>query len=370
MTKDKYLLTLAGFITWSAVAYVEFGRLAASPLLWPSVVGYSIFLLLFLSVNSSYADNIALQRKQIILHAQLLCALLLMLIHVGQISPVLLVVWAAQLPDYFSRRAAALQVVASNLIFYCIQALMWNFSNAAINSLVYLGFQLFALATAFARVNEKRAREQLEQVNQQLLTTRIILAQSSKQDERLRIARDLHDILGHQLTALNLQLEILQHKVDADLQNSVIDTKQLAKQLLDSIRAVVRDQRAPLTVDIRQAVQALMLRLPQLQLAIEGELKLESALLAEQLLLCIQEGISNAVRHGQATQLRLALTQDAENIRVVLEDDGRGCADDVKVGSGLLGMRERLQAFNGTVKLTPCPALGARLDILLEQRHA
>lgn len=370
MNKDKYLLTLAGFITWSAVAYVELGRLTESPFLWLNILGSSVFLLLFLIVSSGYADRIPLRHTQIILFAQLVIALLLMLVHVGQIAPVLLVVWAAQLPDYFSRRNAILQVIISNLVFYFIQTVLWNFSSAVINSLIYLGFQLFALSTAFARVNEKRAREQLEQVNQQLLTTRIILAQSSKQDERLRIARDLHDILGHQLTALNLQLEILQHKVDTTLQNSVADTKQLAKQLLENIRAVVRNQRAPLTVDIRQAVQALMLRLPQLQLSIEGELQLESAQLAEQLLLCIQEGISNAVRHGHATQLKLSLAQHDDSIRLLLDDNGQGCVANINAGSGLLGMNERLQPFNGVINLTPLPPQGSRLDITLERHNA
>lgn len=369
MNKDKYLLTLAGFITWGAVAYVEFGRLNDSPFLWLSVVGYSIFLLLFLIIGSGYADKIPLYKTQIILCTQLGIALLLMLVHVGQISPVLLVVWAAQLPDCFSRRNAVIQVIISNLMFYCIQINLWHFDNAVINSLIYLGFQLFALSTSFARISERRAREQLEQVNQQLLTTRIILAQSSKQDERLRIARDLHDILGHQLTALNLQLEILQHKVASDLQASVADTKNLAKQLLDNIRAVVRNQRTPLTVDIRQAVQALALRLPQLQLTIDGELQLESAELAEQLLLCIQEGISNALRHGRATQIRLSLQQQNTSITIFLDDNGRGCGDNINPGSGLLGINERLQEFNGTLALTPLTQ-GTRLRISLEQQHA
>jgi len=110
--------------------------------------------------------------------------------------------------------------------------------------------------------------------------------------------------------------------------------------------------------------------LPQLQLDIEGDLQLESAQLAEQLLLCIQEGISNAVRHGQATKLKLSLEQHNESIRLLLDDNGRGCADNIKFGSGLPGMRERMQSFNGIVKLTPLPHQGSRLSILLEQQDA
>ncbi len=78
---------------------------------------------------------------------------------------------------------------------------------------------------------------QQEQLNQQLIATRSLLSQSSQHQERVRIARDLHDILGHQLTALSLQLEVLSHKVPDEIKPDVEQSKQVSKELLASIRA-------------------------------------------------------------------------------------------------------------------------------------
>lgn len=369
MNNDKHLPILAGIITWSAVAYIEFQHLSGSPYATLGVIGYVIFLVLFAAVVHQLGNRQYYRQHRIFLHFQLLIALLLLLIHPSDLAPILLVVWAAQLADYFSRKRAILLVLFSNLAFYFIIFMFWKTQNHFVIALTFLGFQFFALGTAFARVSERQAREELEQVNQQLLATRIILAQSSKQEERLRIARDLHDILGHQLTALNLQLEILQHKVDQGLQSSVIETKQLAKQLLENIRAVVRDQRMAITVDIRQAVYTLATRLPELAVEIHGNLHLESAYVAEQLLLCIQEGISNALRHGNAKNIQLNLQQDNNQIRIDIDDNGVGCSSSFKPGNGLTGMQERLAQFNGRAELIP-QETGCRLSIILELNNA
>ena len=117
--------------------------------------------------------------------------------------------------------------------------------------------------------------------------------------------------LCHQLTALNLQLEILQHKVPDELREIVQQSKGLAKELLENIRQVVRDQRTLLSLDIRQAVRALVVHIPQLEMQIKGELQLDTVALAEQIVFCIQEGISNAVRHGRATCINLMLEQQS-----------------------------------------------------------
>ncbi len=369
MSNDKHLPMLAGIITWSAVVYIEFQRLSGSPFAALGIAGYVSFLILFATVVYHLGDRRYYVQHRLFLHLQLAIALLLLLIHPSDLAPILLVVWASQLADYFSRRRAILLVLLSNLLFYSIIFFQWQFYNHVVVALTFMGFQIFALGTAFARVSEKQAREELEQVNQQLLATRIILAQSSKQDERLRIARDLHDILGHQLTALNLQLEILQHKVDQQLQTSVAETKQLAKQLLENIRAVVRDQRTPLTVDIRQAVETLATRLPELTVEIHGDLQLESAQMAEQLLLCIQEGISNALRHGNTHFIKLNLQQDQHYIHIDIDDQGSGCSLPVKPGNGLTGMQERLAQFNGRAELIP-QTTGCRLAISLELTNA
>ncbi|HOY21865.1 MAG TPA: histidine kinase [Cellvibrio sp.] len=364
MKNEHVLLTLAGVFTWLLVAYVELERLSGSPYILLSALGYLLFLICFLPIGTGYSRKFSPRYSQVLLMGQVLVALALLVVHHGPVAPVLLVVWAGQLPDFFTRRLAFIQVTISALSFYFIMLFCWVESYPVITSLIYLGFQLFALSSSFARVSERNARERVEQLNQQLQATRILLAQSSRQDERVRIARDLHDILGHQLTALNLQLEILQHKVPDELRETVQQSKGLAKELLENIRQVVRDQRNLLSLDIRQAVQALVVHIPQLEMQIEGELQLDSVQLAEQIVLCIQEGISNALRHGQATSINLMLEQQSNEIKISLEDNGSGLIAGLNNGTGLQGMRERLAPYAGVVELS-APVQGCRLAISL-----
>ena len=213
MKNENALLALAGFFTWAVVAYIEVNGLAGSPNFGWGIAGFVIFLASFLYISSGYSKTLPVKFSQSALLLQLVVTLLLLLFCQGPVAPALLVLWSAQLPYFFLQRMAIAMVVVSVLLFYAIMIFLWDASYPIVTGMIYFGFQLFSLSSSFARVNERNARERVEQLNQQLQATRILLAQSSRQDERVRIARDLHDILGHQLTALNLQLEILQYKV-------------------------------------------------------------------------------------------------------------------------------------------------------------
>lgn len=363
--KTEYLLlTLAGVCTWALVALVEFVALKNVPYRMWMASGYVLFLVCFLLIASGHLQSAFKRFGKLLLWFQLCVVSALLFAHTWIVAPVLLVVWAGCLPDYFSRRNSVLLVLMSSVLFCISLRLNWKGFSSLITALSYFGFQFFALSSSFARVSERIAREHVEQLNQKLLATRVLLAQSSRQEERARIARDLHDVLGHQLTALNLQLEILHHKVPDDLSESVLQSKSLAKSLLENIRSVVRDQRHLMSLDIRQAIQALASHIPQLQLNIVGELKLESVQLAEQLVLCIQEAISNALRHGHATQITIDLTQTSDEITIVVDDNGRGLNPTKEFGVGIVGMRERLSAYDGRVELIE-KTLGCRLLIQL-----
>ena len=147
-----------------------------------------------------------------------------MLLSEHSLLPILLVLWASLLPEFFSRNAAIGQILLANLSYYFI--LHSHTSNSIIfNVLIYMGFQLFAYSSSQARLSERESRRIQEHLNQQLIATRALLSQTSEQQERLRISRDLHDILGHQLTALSLQLELLSHQAPTELKSTVNQSK-------------------------------------------------------------------------------------------------------------------------------------------------
>ncbi|HMW48079.1 MAG TPA: histidine kinase dimerization/phosphoacceptor domain-containing protein, partial [Cellvibrionaceae bacterium] len=209
MVYPRKWLTLAGIFTWLLIAYVDIPRSRELIELLIISAGYLSFLACFILVVTGLSQKIAPLLTHGLLFGELAIALLLIFLGSGSLTPVLLVVWAGQLPDFISRSWAFVLVLISSLGLYALLAATQPNIDPLMTGLIFFGFQLFALLSSLSRVGEQHARQHAEQLNQQLLATRVLLAQSSKRDERMRIARDLHDILGHQLTALNVQLEFL-----------------------------------------------------------------------------------------------------------------------------------------------------------------
>lgn len=370
LAKEESMLIAAGVLTWALVAWVGISQTALHT--WQGMLNatlYGLYLVAFILIATDKVAHNNMRFRRLATLAMPLIVLSLLLTVNHALLPILFVIWASLLPEFFNRRQAISQLLLANLVYYALLQWHWHWHEQSnvFNILIYLGFQLFAYSSSQARLSERQSRLIQEQLNQQLIATRALLSQASEQQERLRISRDLHDILGHQLTALSLQLELLSHKAPEDLKPQVNQSKSLAKELLESIRAVVRAQRVQVGLDLVPPLEALMTRLPSVTLTCKTMKPLQSAELTQALLLVLQEGISNAVRHGKANQLHLSM-EDSQNALVLqLRDNGmgltRGTARNVSAkngtelngtelnGTGLDGMQERLQPFNGKVQL-------------------
>lgn len=362
LAKEENMLIAAGVLTWALVAWVGINQ---APLhTWQGMLNatlYGLFLVQFILIATDIVPQ-NIQLRRITTLAMPLTVMSLMLTANNALLPILFVIWASLLPEFFNRRQAISQLLLANLVYYVL--LQWHLHEQSnvFNILIYLGFQFFAYSSSQARLSERKSRLIQEQLNQQLIATRALLSQASEQQERLRISRDLHDILGHQLTALSLQLEVLSHTAPEELKPQVNQSKSLAKELLESIRAVVRAQRVQVGLDLIPPLEALMTRLPSVTLTCKGMKPLQSAELTQALLLVLQEGISNAVRHGKANQLQLSMEDSQSALVLQLSDNGmgltRGSARNASAksgtgqfGTGLGCMQERLQPFNGTLEL-------------------
>jgi two-component system, NarL family, sensor histidine kinase DesK len=102
-----------------------------------------------------------------------------------------------------------------------------------------LGFQVFAIVTAAVARCEATAREDQARVTAELVSTRELLRESSKTNERMRIAREFHDIIGHNLTAICLHLEAALHRPPDQVQTILERALAAARQLLEEARTVV-----------------------------------------------------------------------------------------------------------------------------------
>lgn len=242
---------------------------------------------------------------------------------------------------------------------------------AVLQSALYVGYSSFTFVTGLVAKQQAEARDEQRRLNAELRSTRALLAESSRLSERMRISRELHDLLGHHLTALSLNLEVASHLSEGRSREHVQQAQALAKLLLTDVREAVSQLRDEGAVDLTLALRSLAEGVPGLDVVLEiaAPLRVEDPERAHILLRCAQEIITNAVKHAGARRLVLRLSRDNGALQLHARDDGRG-AEAVSAGNGLRGMRERLAALGGSMVWTTGPGQGFSLDIDLPMGSA
>lgn len=347
-------LLLAGLLGWLAVMLIT--RVKAdfnsAPLIYYS--GFALFVGGFLLIN--LCDKVAEQRRFafVTMAVQITGFFAVFICAQTTDALILLVIFAGQLPFFVTRRQALLILLLINGSALFVYLFAWNqgFSASLIAITLNLAFQCFSLAVADIAVRESQSRLALEQANAELVSTRSLLEQTSRQSERLKLSRDLHDICGHQLTALLLNLEFLSQTVPADKRASVEETKAVAKDLLEQIRNVVRENKQTAQLDLNTAIDSLFTHLPQVKAHFKARLNrpLHSSHHAEVLLRICQESVSNALRHGSENEIVIALCQNNDTLRMTVSNAFSGSTNDSS-GSGLANMKERAAQLGGNVTI-------------------
>jgi signal transduction histidine kinase len=302
-----------------------------------------------------------------------LCALLLVV--VALVLPWLLplrasAVWMvlqnfSLIPVFMSQQAVAYTVVDGTL-----QATLEpvnSFTDAFLQSSLYIGIGAAVFVAAVVAKQQAEAREDQRRLNSELRATRTLLAESSRLAERMRISRELHDLIGHHLTALSLNLEVASHLVSGQAQDHVRQAQSVAKLLLGDVREVVSQLRDEDSIDLTQALGSLVEGVPGLAIHLElpPRFSVDDPKRAQVLLRCAQEIITNTVRHAGARNLWLRFERNGEKQMVIhARDDGRGAAE-LKPGNGLAGMRERLAQYGGRLDIVTAKDRGFALDAWL-----
>lgn len=284
------------------------------------------------------------------------------------LGSVLLMVAACVLPWMLSLRLGVAWLVISQLLMLplFVELLDFPLFEGIMQSLLYAGFAGFVYATSLVAHQQAQAREEQRRLNSELRATRALLAESVRVNERTRISRELHDLLGHHLTALSLNLEVAIHLAEGKAQEHVFQAHTLAKLLLSDVREAVSQIRDSDAIDMAATLLPLADNVPGLHI----EMRLPVPFLiddperAHVLLRCTQEIVTNVVRHAQATTLDLHYRWCDDGIQLQARDNGRG-ADIPVAGNGLRGMRERLMAYGGEVEIDTRPGTGFRLTLTL-----
>jgi len=230
---------------------------------------------------------------------------------------------------------------------------------------IFLAFQVYAVITAYVARSEGILTRRLAAANVELSSTHELLAQGVRGDERLRISRELHDLIGHHLAALILNLEVARHK-DTDWRPHVVNAQDIARRLLGDVREVVKLLRAPKYSDMRSLLQQMVAQIPQIRihLSMPEQMPMDDARLAQAVLRVVQESITNAIKHSECDNLWLEIRARDGRVEIVAEDDGRGTSE-LRWGAGLTGIRERLEEIGGSLSVMAPAGQGFRLQARL-----
>ena len=187
----------------------------------------------------------------------------------------------------------------------------------------------------------------------------------AEEEERARVSRELHDGLGQLIAALTLELEAMRVSAPESLQPRIDDVRTLANQIGTDIRRMSHELR-PAILDelgLHDALSALVRRMsrpPRLtvELSVRGNLIVLPADVRLTAYRIVQEALTNVVRHSGAARAEVNVDLDAHALRIAVADDGKG-VDASNEGFGLTGLRERVEAIGGSLRIGPAEQGGA-----------
>ncbi|MEU7897970.1 sensor histidine kinase [Nonomuraea sp. NPDC049152] len=226
-------------------------------------------------------------------------------------------------------------------------------SGSDTGAIVLLCLQVVTLGVLFIGVRQTR-----------LLALRLRAAQGevarlAAADERLRIARDLHDLLGHSLSLIVLKSELAGRLASGKVQEEVADIEKVARQALVEVREAVTGYRQrELSQELDNARAVLRAAGAEPVVHVAGTPLPEA--LDDLLGWAAREGVTNVVRHAAATRCRIDVTYDGKAATLEIVDNGRGGPSESK-GSGLAGLSERVKAAGGSFEAGPGVGGGFRL---------
>lgn len=364
-------LQWVGWLTWLAVGLPEAIAFAHDRALVSSTNSL-IWIIAFLSFgpalilsNKTKHKSSAFPIQILALGIATLSPLVMIYLKPECFAGALTVIVAWNAPLQLSTRLATAWVAGQILLLSAVLMLLAPNSLGMAESVIFGGFQIYAFFTAYIALRETRARYELLRTNAELKTTQLLLAQSVRVGERVRISRELHDVLGHDLTALSLHLEIARNAPQTARED--IDSAQsIAKELLKKLRDVVSLVRGDDRASLASLLQTLAVDGPQLKvhLNMEGDLEAADASRAHTLVRCLQEIITNARRHSGASNLWLDIKRQGNSLVAHARDDGHG-ADNLRYGHGLTGMSERLEEFGGSLAVQNRAERGFALEVTL-----
>lgn len=202
--------------------------------------------------------------------------------------------------------------------------------------------------------------DELEKAYKKLIETSTVAQKLSLEQERTRIAREIHDTLAHTLTTLIIQLEACKKLSSLDpsrLLTELEKAQELSRSGFNDIKRSIKALR-PKSMEEKSFLAAIISMINETMDNTNVHITLNNLLSQDinvvsqievALFRVIQESITNSIRHGQATEIEISIKQDNNIIQLDIMDNGTGCTN-IKKGYGIQGIRERIESLNGNVE--------------------
>lgn len=374
-------------MAWLAIGIVEIIGLPgdASPWWWVAYLGYGAAYLW--CVIAAPKGSWPLRERVVVLALVTPLGIAIVALSASRgFTSIALVMSAILLGQLLPLRAALGAVIVQTMV---VVGLLWvsisvdGPSYAVSTGVAFFAFQIFALlmvvsvrATEAARHEADRARAQAEAATAALRAAQAQLAATSRAQERLRIARDLHDVVGHQLTALSVNLQVASRTATGSARDDLEVCRVVASDLLRDVRDVVSQLRETprsgpeFAAELRGIGQAVPS--PRVHVDVADDLPVLGPAEADVVRRCVQEIVTNAVRHSGASSVWIGVEELDGVVSVTARDDGRGVGPggvEIVIGHGLTGMIERFEALGGSVAWSARPGQGFTVQASLPLRQ-
>ena len=377
------LLTIGTYLALAGIAatgILETPRITAR---WLAL----LLLVIFGAFINRYPHPLAIppqtRRANLIIGIQTVLVILLIdLTGSGYAFILLFFILSATVMRYNTLRNGLLWIAGFVLItgwfFYRIEGLGQMLRGTAIYAGGF-GF-LGVLTHAFHLSNVTQAQNarllvELQAKNRQLEEFSAQVETLAASEERNRLAREVHDTVGHRLTAATVQLEAAQRLIPLDAEKAASLTgsgREQVREALQELRQVVGRLREPLEVELplEQALQRLSSSFGgatglSIHLELEGQVCPLNPMQRLTLYRATQEGLTNVQRHARATQAWVRLHCSPERVELSVRDNGKGFTESDHMGFGLRGLAERANQLGGECFLEPAGEGGAVLTIRL-----
>ncbi|HFJ9404404.1 TPA: sensor histidine kinase [Bacillus paranthracis] len=227
---------------------------------------------------------------------------------------------------------------------------------------------ILMLLTPFGMRNfnqKKMLRNQLNEANEQIKDL-------VKREERQRIARDLHDTLGHTLSLITLKSQLVEKLIVKNPERASTEAKEItqtSRTALKQLRELISDMRMITVEEELEQIKAI-LQAANIELEIKQETSASLLSPIEQNILgmCLREAVTNVVKHSKATHCTVSLLESQGELILTVKDNGIGLADQNHDGNGIRGMKERIALIDGFVELgtiNPGTSLTVKVPVVI-----